>query len=244
MTQKKDILTITRGNDITVRVRVLRHVAEGGSTGEQVIDLASSTGIRACLLWSGVRRKVMPFTIDGNRLLLDIGSDTPSCSYGLEVSGRDGDGNAWRSALMPGEFLDIVESTSLSTGASGLYDIDMVAAPSTLTTETLSRINAAIDNANNAARLARQSVSGVTFVDNTDITATVPTEAGRLAMWEGSLYMAVDDGGTLSWQLTTPERGRIYVDGDTAQSYVAGSGGQLVRLDKENADVEYDIMET
>lgn len=207
MTNETSTLRITRGNALTVRVRVMRSVLQDGATTEQAIDLSTATAVKALLTWGYVRRKAIGFTVSGNRLIIDLAADTPPASYGLEVSGNDQDGIPWRAARKPGEFIDIVEFTTEATGgdASGICDIDMTAAPSTLTTETLARIDAAVDNANNAARLARESVSGVTFADSVDTATTAPTAAGQAAMWEGCLYTAIAAaGGTLTWEREQP----------------------------------------
>lgn len=236
---------ITRGNAFAVRVRVARAVMENGKVVLESINLEESKDIKVFVSWTAIRRHAMDFTIKDGRLLLSFDGSTPSGLYSLEVMGKDSDDQPWRFFLRYGEFLEVVESTAEATGlnASSVYDINAIVTPSTVSKELMDRINAAVDNANNAAQMARQSVNGVSFVDDADPSATAPSTEGQLLMHDGLLYEAVTEDGKLVWQETTPLKGRIYVDGSTAQSYVVGRDGTLVRLDKETADIEYDVID-
>lgn len=69
----------------------------------------------------------------------------------------------------------------------------------------------------------------------------VPTSAGLYAYSNNNLYKS-DGVGTYTWNRSASEAGKIYVDEDTAQSYVSDGQGNLLRLDKENSDLSFEVV--
>lgn len=238
-----NIPRIVRGNDWTARVRVLRAVVKDCLSKREDIDLANSTDISVSLVSRLGRRISVPYAVSEGRLLVDFDNSIPSGLYGLEVTGKDSDGKNWRSCLKPGEFVMIVEATSEATGlnVTGTLNVVVDVAPSTVPAQLLNRINAAIDDANSAAQQARSVTSMLNFVDSYDTLSSAPSKEGELAMSGGKLYESATEDDKLIWQETTAKHGNIYVDSDTAQSYVAGKDGSLVRLDKESQDLLFDV---
>lgn len=54
------------------------------------------------------------------------------------------------------------------------------------------------------------------------------------------LYKSILNGSNIEWIAVQAEANKIYVDGSTAQSYVADKEGNLVRMDKESMNIDYD----
>lgn len=239
-----NIPRITRGNDFTVRVRVLRAVVSGGLSQLADIGLADCTGIAVAIISQTGRRRTMDdWSVYDDRLLVAFDETIPTGLWGLEVKGKDAQGKDWRDYRRPGEFLEIVESTAEATGlpAGNVYDVTLEIVPAALSPDLLSRLESSISDAKAAAQEARNARSGITFME-TD-TANAPAQEGQTALSGGKFYKAVAaDDGTLSWQEAEPDTDKIYVDGTTAQSYVS-VGGSLVRLDKENSDIIYSEVE-
>lgn len=70
----------------------------------------------------------------------------------------------------------------------------------------------------------------------------VPTSAGLYIYSNNNLYKS-DGVGTYIWNRSASEAGKIYVDEDTAQSYVSDGHGNLIRLDKENSDLCFEVID-
>ncbi len=82
----------------------------------------------------------------------------------------------------------------------------------------------------------------VVFMHNyTGKELPVPISAGLYAYSNNNLYKS-DGVGTYTWNRSASEAGRIYVDEDTAQSYVSDGQGNLKRLDKENSDLSFEVV--
>ena len=82
----------------------------------------------------------------------------------------------------------------------------------------------------------------VVFMHNyTGKELPVPTSAGLYAYSNNNLYKS-DGVGTYTWNRSASEAGKIYVDEDTAQSYVSDGHGNLLRLDKENSDLSFEVI--
>lgn len=55
------------------------------------------------------------------------------------------------------------------------------------------------------------------------------------------LYKSVKTNNGIEWAKVLSEPNKIYVDKSTAQSYVSDKQGSLIRLDKEEANILYDV---
>lgn len=130
-----DIPRIVRGNDFTLRVAVKHPVlTSDGNTELEDFDISTCTDIKVTLVTRLGKRKEMPFSIGDNAdntckvILVSFDETVPSGLYGLEIVGKDKEGNDWRFYGAPGEVLQIVEPTSAAFIPSadtteGYYDL-------------------------------------------------------------------------------------------------------------------------
>lgn len=148
---------VVRGNDFSVSVRVTRLVTRDGLSQREDIGLGGCTDIKASMVSRMGKRTALECSVTEDRLVVDF-DETLSCGvYGLEVSGKDSAGADWRAFLKPGEFLEIVEASSDAyTPGGDQPEIVMSAAPSTVSTETIGKI----DDAIKAAAEATATVDG------------------------------------------------------------------------------------
>ena len=83
----------------------------------------------------------------------------------------------------------------------------------------------------------------VVFMHNyTGKELPVPTSAGLYAYSNNNLYKS-DGVGTYTWNRSASEAGKIYVDEDSAQSYISDGHDNLIRLDKENSDLSFEVID-
>lgn len=156
-------LRIVRGNDFSVRVKVLRAVKQEDGTTEYVqVELSKCSNIITRLVSRIGRRVELMYTIDGEELLVDFDGSLSSTVYGFEVVGKYEDGHDWRYYAKPGEFLEIVEPTSAASGLEGDGAVEPTGplawnAPvlsETLSAQQVEEMRAATDNANASAEAA------------------------------------------------------------------------------------------
>lgn len=139
---------VVRGNDFSVSVRVTRLVMRDGLSQREDIGLASCTGVKASVVSRTGRRTALGCAVKDGRLVADFDETVPAGVYGLEVTGKDAAGADWRAYLKPGEFVQIVEATSEAfTPYGDQPEIVMTTAPSTVSTETIGKIDEAIADA-------------------------------------------------------------------------------------------------
>ena len=86
-------------------------------------------------------------------------------------------------------------------------------------------------------------MGSVVFMSSFTTDYPEASKAGVYAFNGSDLYQSYMDNGTVKWHIAQAEPNKIYVDESTAQSYVADKEGKLVRLDKENIDIEYDVID-
>lgn len=184
---------IVRGNDFSVSVRVARLVTVDGLSRSEDIGLEACTGVKASLVSRMGRRSALSCRVSDGRLVADFDETAPCGAYGLEVSGKDAAGADWRAYLKPGEFVEIVESTGEAfTPYGDLPEIVMAAAPSTVSTETVAKIEQAIADAaeakaavdgkaDKAATLAGYGITDAYTKAETYTKAEVDELGGKLA---------------------------------------------------------------
>lgn len=111
---------ITRGNDFTAHITVTRQDGED-------FDITKSTGISVSLVSRFGKRKKMEYSIKDGVILVRFEETLPCGLYGIEIKGKDENGNDWRYYAQPGEFIQVVENTSEATtsfpSTSGNVDI-------------------------------------------------------------------------------------------------------------------------
>lgn len=178
-------IRITRGNDFTVRVTVYRLTVpaadagtrpgtgpEPGPVTKEITDLSQCTDLHVDIYNRLGNRTHKSFTVDGSRLLIDFDEQTPSGTYGLEVTGRYPSGKDWRFTLRPGEFLAIVENTVEGSAdtppADNVYDVSGAALAESMTAAEVAALKAAMAD-------AEASVSGINDAE----AARVESEAKR-----------------------------------------------------------------
>lgn len=104
---------VVKGNDFTLIVAVKKPVLTDGVTELEDFELTECTDIKVSIVTRLGKKTVMPYTVDGNKLLVQFDETIGSGLYGLEVTGKK-DGTDWRFYAAPGEVIEIVEPTSLA----------------------------------------------------------------------------------------------------------------------------------
>lgn len=70
------------------------------------------------------------------------------------------------------------------------------------------------------------------------------TDKGDTYAYNGQqLYKSILNGNNIEWVAVHAEANMIYIDEGTAQSYVADKNGNLMRMDKESTNIDYDVIE-
>lgn len=144
---------VVRGNDFTLIVAVKKPVLADGVTELEDFDLTECTDIKVNIVTRLGRKTERPYTVDGNKLLVQFDETVSSGLYGLEITGKKDDAD-WRFYAAPGEVIEIVEPTSLAYAPTGSYsvlaEVGVISLPDALIAKAVDKANTAAKNANDA----------------------------------------------------------------------------------------------
>lgn len=238
---------VVRGNDFSVSVRVTRLVMRDGLSQREDIGLASCTGVKASVVSRTGRRTALGCAVKDGRLVADFDETVPAGVYGLEVTGKDAAGADWRAYLKPGEFVQIVEATSEAfTPYGDQPEIVMTTAPSTVSTETIGKIDEAIKTASEADAAVKGKADkattlagyGITDAYTKDETDSLLAGKADSSAMQSALGNKADKAATLAGYGITD----AYTKGETYSKEETLSKAEIEEL--ENAAVESFALKT
>lgn len=108
-------VSATRGNDFTLRVKMRIRALADGTNADNLKDfsLDGCTGVKAKLVDGRTGLFVTPsFSLNGNTVNIAFDETMPLGDYGVEITGKDKDGDDWRFFAGPKEAVNIVETSS------------------------------------------------------------------------------------------------------------------------------------